>query len=54
MSDVAGVFLDTNILVYARDRSEPSKGPFAERLLEDVTFLNPFAPDFARSDIFGP
>lgn len=36
MSAVAAVFLDTNLLVYARDRSEPSKGPFAEKLLEDV------------------
>lgn len=33
MSGVATTFLDTNILVYARDRSELSKGPFAERLL---------------------
>ena len=36
MSGVAGIFLDTNILVYARDRSELSKGPFAEELLQDI------------------
>jgi predicted nucleic acid-binding protein len=36
MSGVAGIFLDTNILVYARDRSELSKGPFAESLLADI------------------
>jgi len=36
MSGVARIFLDTNILVYARDRSELSKGPFAGKLLEDI------------------
>ncbi len=35
MSGVAEAFLDTNILVYARDRSELSKGPFAEEILQD-------------------
>ncbi len=34
MSAVAKTFLDTNVLVYARDRSEISKGPVAERLLQ--------------------
>lgn len=36
MRGVAGIFLDTNVLVYPWDRSEISKGPFAERLLQDV------------------
>lgn len=36
MNAVTTLFLDTNILVYARDRSEPAKGPFAEKLLHDV------------------
>ncbi len=36
MSAAAETFLDTNVLVYARDRSETSKGPVAEGLLRDV------------------
>jgi predicted nucleic acid-binding protein len=36
MRGIAGVFLDTNVLVYARDRSEPAKGPFAAQLLQDI------------------
>lgn len=36
MSAVASTFLDTNILVYARDRGEPVKGPFADKLLQDI------------------
>ena len=41
MSGVAEVFLDTNILVYARDRSEPSKGPYADKLLQDIFVAGP-------------
>ena len=33
MNGVAATFLDTNILVYARDRNEPIKGPRAQQLL---------------------
>jgi len=36
MSGVAGIFLDTDVIVYARDHSELSKGPFAAKLLEEV------------------
>lgn len=34
--NVEQVLLDTNVLVYARDRSESQKGPFAQRLLHDL------------------
>jgi len=33
---VERVLLDTNVLVYARDRSEPRKGPLAQQLLQSV------------------
>jgi predicted nucleic acid-binding protein len=33
MSGADTVFLDTNVLVYARDRNEPVKGPQAQALL---------------------
>ena len=36
MSAVARTFLDTNVVVYPWDRSEISKAPFAEKLLQDV------------------
>lgn len=32
--NVENVFLDTNLLVYARDRAEGVKGPFAQQLLQ--------------------
>lgn len=34
--NVENVFLDTNVLVYARDRGEPVKGPFAQNLLQRI------------------
>jgi predicted nucleic acid-binding protein len=36
MSGVATLFLDTNVLVYARDRSELIKGPCAQNLLGKI------------------
>jgi predicted nucleic acid-binding protein len=33
MNGVAATFLDTNVLVYARDRNEPIKGPRAQQFL---------------------
>lgn len=33
MSGADAVFLDANVLVYARDRNEPIKGPRAQALL---------------------
>ncbi len=36
MSGVATLFLDTNVLVYARDRSESIKGPRAQDLLSKI------------------
>src|SRR5438552_3823703 len=33
MNGVDTLFLDTNVLVYARDRNEPIKGPRAQSLL---------------------
>jgi predicted nucleic acid-binding protein len=36
MSGVATLFLDTNVLVYARDRSELIKGPHAQDLLSKI------------------
>ncbi len=41
MSGVAKLFLDTNILVYARDRSEPVKGPRAQLLLDEIFHIGP-------------
>jgi predicted nucleic acid-binding protein len=34
--NVERVLLDTNVLVYARDRNEPRKGAFAQQLLQSV------------------
>jgi predicted nucleic acid-binding protein len=34
--NVERVLLDTNVLVYARDRNEPRKGPLAQQLLQKV------------------
>jgi predicted nucleic acid-binding protein len=36
MSGADTVFLDTNVLVYARDRNEPVKGPRAQALLNTL------------------
>jgi predicted nucleic acid-binding protein len=36
MSAASAVFLDTNVLVYARDRSELVKGPHAQNLLSNL------------------
>jgi len=36
MSGVATLFLDTNFLVYTRDRREPVKGPRAQNLLGKI------------------
>lgn len=36
MSAAESLFLDTNVLVYAWDRSEPVKGPFAKSLLQQI------------------
>lgn len=41
MSGVATLFLDTNVLVYARDRSEPVKGPRAQDLLNKIFQAGP-------------
>ena len=41
MSGVATLFLDTNVLVYARDRSEPVKGPRAQDLLDKIFQAGP-------------
>jgi predicted nucleic acid-binding protein len=41
MSGVGTLFLDTNILVYARDRSEPVKGPRAQELLAKIFDAGP-------------
>lgn len=34
--NVENLFIDTNVLVYTRDRAEPVKGPFAQNLLLKV------------------
>lgn len=36
MKDVESLFLDTNVVVYAHDRSEPVKGPKAKQVLIDI------------------
>ena len=36
MSGVASLFLDTNVLVYARDISEPTKHSLAQQLLDGI------------------
>jgi predicted nucleic acid-binding protein len=41
MSGVATLFLDTNVLVYARDRSEPVKGSRAQDLLDKIFQAGP-------------
>lgn len=34
--NVERVLLDTNVLVYSRDRNEPRKGPLAQQLLQNM------------------
>jgi predicted nucleic acid-binding protein len=40
MSD--NIFVDTNVLVYSRDASEPQKQPLAIRWMKYLQVINPF------------
>lgn len=64
MSGAITTFLHTNVLVYARDRHEPVKGPVAQAPLTALfqagqplpsvhLLLKPFAPDFEVKEVLG-